>query len=52
MGTIVVWDAGTGWKLPVLQAILDEDPNKLNQVSPLPILEGGGLNERARFPSM
>jgi hypothetical protein len=26
------WDAGTGWKLPVLKAILD-DPKKLNQVS-------------------
>ena len=40
--TEVVWDAGTGWELPVLVAILDEDPRKLNEVGILSSVEENG----------
>ena len=47
------WDAGTGWKLPVLKAILDDDPKKLNQVSfQQSMRELEGLNERGPVFSM
>ena len=53
MAAIAVWDAGTDWKLPVLQAILDQNPKKLNQVSSFPPKGGREvLNGRDCFPSM
>ena len=42
------WDAGTGWKLHVLQQVLIEDPTKLNQVSSL-LSQGEVLSERGTF---